>query len=52
MTAVTVIGLVASLLIKSYPLNTAMDEDWGLERKEQNVDEEAASTIVEKTNAA
>jgi hypothetical protein len=47
MTAVTVIGLVASLLTKSYPLNTAMDEDWGLERKER-VDEEVASTIVEK----
>jgi hypothetical protein len=50
MTAVTVIGLVASLLTKSYPLNTAMDEDWGLERKER-VDEEAASTIVEKPDS-
>jgi hypothetical protein len=33
----------------SYPLNTPVD--CGLERKEQKVDEEAASTVVEKPNS-
>jgi len=37
MTAVTVIGLVSCVLIKTYPLNTAMDEDWGLEREVKTV---------------
>jgi hypothetical protein len=33
MTAITVIGLVAAVFIKVYPLGLAMDEDWGLERE-------------------
>jgi len=48
MTAVTVIGLVASLFIKAYPLNMAMDEDWGLEREVKTVID---GNVTEKAGA-
>jgi hypothetical protein len=35
MSAIVCIGLVASFLLRKYELGMAMDEDWGLERKEK-----------------
>ncbi|GAA5933720.1 uncharacterized protein JCM15063_001393 [Sporobolomyces koalae] len=42
MTALAAVGFLTSLLIKSLPLSTEVDEAWGLERKEKVSDEAKA----------
>ena len=51
MTAVTVIGFVASLFTKTYSLNTHMDEDWGLAHKEKTLDEENYTSAGKRGSA-